>query len=85
MPANRCPQGHEIRSAADRDKFGYCRKCKAERERRRRVGNSAALMVVRAFEAAGVRFEHDGVPVAPAEVAKALAELYEAGALPELP
>ncbi|WP_139807753.1 hypothetical protein, partial [Mycobacterium avium] len=68
-----------------RDSQGHCRKCKADRERRRRVGKEAALMVVRAFEAAGVQFQNDGVPVEPAEVAKALAELYAAGQLPELP
>jgi len=82
MPANQCPQGHEIRSAADRDKQGYCRRCRAERAKRRRVGNHAALTVVRALETAGARFENDGVPVAPTEVARQLADLYTAGLLP---
>lgn len=81
MPATQCPQGHEIRTAADRDGQGYCRRCRADNERRRRVSKSAALMVVRTFEAAGVRFESDGVPVAPADVARQLAALDEAGAL----
>jgi hypothetical protein len=37
-------------------------------------------MVVRAFEAAGVKFQNNGVPVEPAEVARRLAELYASGA-----
>jgi hypothetical protein len=85
MPANQCPQGHDVLTAADRDSGGYCKKCRAAADRRRRIGKEAALVVVRAFETAGVRFENDGVPVAPSEVAKALAELYAAGALPDSP
>ena len=83
MPAavDQCPQGHDTRTADRRDSQGHCRKCKAAKARRKRVGDSAALMVVRAFEKAGVRFENDGVPVAPAEVAQALSDLYVAGAL----
>ncbi|CAN5548869.1 hypothetical protein BH11ACT6_BH11ACT6_29770 [soil metagenome] len=81
MPANQCPQGHEIRSASDRDGQGYCKRCRYERKQRRQVADSAALMVVRAFEAAGVEFQADGVPVAPAVVARQLAALYTAGAL----
>ncbi|KLI04071.1 MULTISPECIES: hypothetical protein [Mycolicibacterium] len=79
MPANQCPQGHEIRSAADRDGQGYCKRCKADNDKRRRVGKEAALMVVRAFEAAGVRFENDGIPVEPAEAARQLGELWADG------
>lgn len=79
MPADQCPQGHEIKTSADRDGGGYCRRCRAENEKKRRVGKSAALMVVRAFEAAGVQFQNDGVPVEPAEVARVLADLYAAG------
>jgi hypothetical protein len=81
-----CPQGHEIRNAADRDGQGYCRKCKADRERRRRVSTSMRLAMVRAFEEAGVRFEDDdGEPVAPSEVVRQLVAIYEVDALPELP
>lgn len=75
-----CPQRHEIRTAVDRDAQGYCRRCKADGERRRRVGQSMKLAMVSAFEAAGVRFEDDsGNPVAPAEVVRQLAEIYAAG------
>lgn len=82
MPAatDRCPRGHATRTRADRDTQGHCRKCKADDERRRRVGNSAALMVVRALEGAGAQFQVDGVPAEPAEVVRQLAELYAAGA-----
>jgi hypothetical protein len=83
MPATlvtRCPQGHEIRSAADRDGQGFCKKCRADGARKRRIGKEAALMVVRALEAAGARFQTDGVPAEPAEVAHQLAELWAAGA-----
>ncbi|AFR50024.1 hypothetical protein KTR9_3389 [Gordonia sp. KTR9] len=79
MPANKCPQGHEIRSSTDRDGGGFCRRCRADNEKRRRVGKSAALTVVRVFERAGVQFQNNGVPVEPAEVARVLAELYAAG------
>lgn len=80
MPAvDTCPSGHEIRTAADRDGQGYCRKCRAEYQRRRNVGNSAALIVVRALEAAGAKFQNDGVPADPAAVARQLAEAYAAG------
>ena len=81
MPAEQCPQGHEIRSSADRDGQGYCRRCRVENARKRRAGESAALMVVRVFEEAGVRFVVDGDPADPAEVAKALSDLYVSGAL----
>ena len=85
MPATECPQGHAIRSAADRDGQGYCRKCRADNARKRRVGESAALMVVRALEAAGATFQNDGMPVEPAEVARQLAEAYAAGAFDPQP
>jgi hypothetical protein len=82
MPATECPQGHEIRSAADRDGQGHCRACMADRSRQRRVSDSMKLTIARAFEGAGVRFEDDdGLPVTPTEVARQLAALYEAGAL----
>lgn len=84
MPAiiTRCPQGHEIRSAADRDGQGFCRRCRADNARRRRVSDSMKLTMARAFEDAGVRFEDDdGAPVAAAEVVRQIAGLCEAGAL----
>lgn len=83
MPATitQCPQGHDIRSAADRDTQGHCRECGRERTRRKRVSDSMRLAMVRAFEEAGVRFEDDyGQPVAPADVVAQLAQLYETGA-----
>ena len=80
MPVNQCPQGHEIRSSADRDGGGFCRRCRSENEKRRRIGKSAAWTVVRAFESAGVQFQHDGVPVEPAEVVRQLSDAYAAGA-----
>ncbi|MGY3553389.1 hypothetical protein [Williamsia sp. R60] len=76
---DRCPRGHDTSTRADRDTQGHCRKCKAYDERRRRAGNSAALMVVRALESAGAVFQIDGVPVEPAEVARKLADAYAAG------
>lgn len=85
MPADQCPQGHEIRSSADRDGGGYCRRCRADNERKRRVANSAAMIVVRALERAGVQFQNGGVPVDPAEVARQLAEGYAAGAFDDYP
>lgn len=78
MPANQCPQGHDIRTAADRDGQGHCRACERDRQRRRRVSDSMKLSIARAFEAAGVRFEEDdGSPVAPAEVVRQLVAIYE--------
>lgn len=85
MPANECPQGHQIRSAADRDGQGHCRECERGRQRRRRVSNAMKLAIARAFEEAGVRFEgDDGEPVTPAEVVRQLTFLYETGALENL-
>lgn len=82
MPANQCPSGHAIRSSADRDGQGFCRLCRVERSRRRRVSDSMKLSIARAFEDAGVRFEDDdGLAVTPAEVVRQLAAVYEAGAL----
>jgi hypothetical protein len=84
MPAvtTMCPQGHEIRSAADRDGQGHCRACERDRQRRRRVGNAMKLAIAQAFEDVGVRFEDDdGAPVAPTEVVRQIVSLYEAGAL----
>ncbi|MGU3586052.1 hypothetical protein ACLBYD_23155 [Rhodococcus sp. C26F] len=87
MPAatNQCPRGHDTRTRADRDTQGHCRRCKADDEKRRRIAKSAAWTVVRAFENAGVQFQHDGVPVDPAEVAQQLAEAYAAGAFDTYP
>jgi hypothetical protein len=81
MPANQCPQGHEIRSSADRDCQGYCKRCRADNARRRRAGREAALMVVKAFESAGVRFQNDGKPAEPADVARLLGEAWASGLL----
>ncbi len=82
MPAatDECPQSHDTRTAAARDGQGHCRKCMADREQKRRAGNSAALIVVRVLEKAGAVFQNDGIPVEPAEVARQLAEAYAAGA-----
>lgn len=81
MPAavDQCPQGHDTRTADARDSQGHCRKCKADKARRRRVADSAALTVVRVLERAGARFQNDGVPAEPAEVARQLADAYAAG------
>uniref|UniRef100_A0AB39U237 Uncharacterized protein n=3 Tax=unclassified Caudoviricetes TaxID=2788787 RepID=A0AB39U237_9CAUD len=87
MPAttDQCPQGHEIRSTADRDKQGYCRRCRADNARKRRVGKEAALIVVRALEKAGVQFQNDGVPAEPAEVVRQLTDAYAAGLFDQQP
>jgi hypothetical protein len=82
MPAvavQACPSGHTIRSSADRDTQGHCRQCMRDNSKRIRVGKEAALMVVRAFEAAGVKFQADGKPAEPAEVARLLGEAWAAG------
>jgi hypothetical protein len=77
-----CPQRHQIRSAADRDGQGYCRKCRADGARRRRVSESMKLAFVGALESAGLQFEDDdGRPVEPAEAVRQMVELFEAGAL----
>lgn len=84
MPAavDQCPHGHEIRSTADRTSQGFCRQCKVDVDRRRRVSDSMKLAVARAFEAAGVRFEDDdGLAVAPTEVVRQIVALYEADSL----
>uniref|UniRef100_A0AB39U290 Uncharacterized protein n=8 Tax=unclassified Caudoviricetes TaxID=2788787 RepID=A0AB39U290_9CAUD len=77
VPAEQCPQGHQIRTAADRDKQGYCRQCRREK----RASDSAAVMVVRALERAGARFRVDGKPLDPADFARELSEAYLAGEL----
>lgn len=78
MPATvtQCPAGHEIRSTADRTTNGYCRACKREDDRLIRLKNRAALEVVRIFEAAGVRFQDDGLPLPAEDVARQLVALY---------
>lgn len=86
MPAavTMCPQGHEIRTDSDRDGQGHCRACERDRQRRRRVSNAMKLTLVKAFEDVGIRFEDDdGQPVAPAEVVRQIAAIYESGV--ELP
>lgn len=80
MPAttDQCPQGHSTTTAADRDSQGHCRACMRDRSRQRRVSDGMKLAMVRAFESAGVRFEDDaGQPVAPDDVVRQLAEIYE--------
>ncbi|AWT52590.1 hypothetical protein D806_016060 [Mycolicibacterium smegmatis MKD8] len=72
----KCPRGHEIRSSADRTISGYCRNCKRDDDRRDRIAKRAALDVVRVFEAAGVRFQDNGQPVAAEEVARQLVSVY---------
>uniref|UniRef100_A0AB39U2G8 TetR family transcriptional regulator n=1 Tax=Mycolicibacterium phage Alyssa1 TaxID=3240801 RepID=A0AB39U2G8_9CAUD len=81
MPAavDQCPQGHDTRTTSARDTQGHCRKCKADTARRRRVADSAALIVVRALEKAGAVFQSDGVPADPADVVRQLADAYAAG------
>lgn len=80
MPAEQCPSGHAIRSAADRDGQGYCKTCRRDGARQRRVSNAMKLTLVKTFEDVGIRFEDDdGLAVAPAEVVRQLVERYEAG------
>lgn len=78
MPATitQCPHGHEIRSSADRTTQGYCRQCKREDDRDRRLVNKAALAAVAVFEAAGVRFQDNGVPVDASVIARQLVAVY---------
>lgn len=71
-----CPRGHQIRSTADRTASGYCRQCKRDDDRLQRLKKRAALDVVRAFEAAGVQFQNDGVPVDAEAVARQLVAVY---------
>lgn len=71
-----CPQGHEIRSQADRSTQGYCRRCKADDDRERYIAQKAILSVAKQFEAIGVKFQNDGVPVAVEEVAEQLLLRY---------
>lgn len=71
-----CPSGHEIRSQSDRTTQGYCRHCKREDDRRTRLKHRAALDAVRILEAAGVRFENNGVPVDGRDVARQLVRVY---------
>lgn len=75
-----CPAGHVIKSSADRDRQGYCRQCRREAERERRLADRAALNVVKIFEAAGVRFQNHGVPVDADEVVRQLVANYFDGA-----
>jgi hypothetical protein len=46
MHTKTCPQGHEIRSSADRDADGWCKKCRAFRQRQRE-----ALQLLKGLEA----------------------------------
>jgi hypothetical protein len=71
-----CPAGHHIRSSADRTNQSHCRQCKRETDRLNRLKQRAALDVVKVFEAAGVRFQNDGVPVAAEDVARQLVAIY---------
>lgn len=71
-----CPAGHHIRSSADRDKQGYCRQCRSDSERMKRMRARAALDVVRAFEDCGVKFVNDGVPITAEAVAAQLVRVY---------
>jgi hypothetical protein len=57
MNTTRCPQGHPIKSQADRTTQGYCRSCKREDDRARHRQHRAAMDAVRVLEAAGFRFD----------------------------
>jgi hypothetical protein len=76
MYTETCPAGHEIRSSSDRTSQGFCRACKRDADRLDRQKVKAALTVVKAFEAVGVRFQTDGAPADPADVARQLVALY---------
>lgn len=67
-----CPQGHEIRSSADRDSQGFCLACRHESNRSYRSRQSAALQLVRALE------EEHGIPVTRSSPAVDLRQLAAA-------
>jgi hypothetical protein len=68
-----CPQGHEIRSSADRDGQGYCLACRADGAKTHRSRQSAAIELARALEARGVQVTRSQPPVNIQQLADALA------------
>lgn len=74
-----CPQGHEIRSSADRDGQGYCLACRNDGAKTYRSRQSAALELARALEARGIQVTRSQPAVDIQQLADALA-----GRLPEV-
>jgi hypothetical protein len=75
--ADYCINNHLITTSTDRRPGnGGCAECHREANRILRQKNSAALAVVRAFEAAGVQFQNNGEPLPAELVARQLVEMY---------
>ncbi|MHA3020430.1 hypothetical protein ACXPWS_09155 [Mycobacterium sp. BMJ-28] len=49
-----CPQGHEIRSSADRDADGWCKRCRKAKNVAYRTRQRAAIELVTVLESLGV-------------------------------
>jgi hypothetical protein len=71
-----CVNNHPTPTSAHRDGSGTCLECKREANRVLRLKNRAALDVVKVFEAAGVQFQNNGVPVPAEQVAQQLVQRY---------
>ena len=74
--ADYCLNNHPTPTSAHRTTSGGCIQCHRERNKQLRLKHRAALDVVQVFEAAGVCFQRDGVPVAAEEVARQMVERF---------
>lgn len=76
MAVDFCPRGHPTLTSQDRRAGGGCSECHREANRDLRQRNRASLAVVRAFEASGVEFQHDGQPADPVQIIRQLIQLH---------
>lgn len=71
-----CPQGHEIRSSADRGADGFCKECRRVASQAYRLKQRASLELVRSLEARGIHVDLDTMAVGtdPTATPEAVAE-----------
>ena len=74
-----CPNGHEIRSAADRDADGWCKRCRKSKNVVYRTRQRAALALALALESRGVAVTRSEPPVDLQQLAADLTRNYLPG------
>lgn len=71
-----CPQGHELKSSADRDADGWCRHCRKQKNATYRSRQRSALVLAMALESHGIEVTRRDPPVDLQALASALASGY---------